>query len=167
MLCLLVCHSFITKTLDVHSLLTTDVHIWCHKKWRHHLSNSPFLVESISKGIILWNFNKMWHDLCVLFNFINYLLNDPRIDHQGDQRWGGHGGYRGHHLSDVAPDKMINKYYYDWIWMEVCVKSWVVEKICLYDIALLSATWTDVCLSLCMYVCRSDIYFIKDIEWHI
>ena len=44
-----------------------------------HLKNSFYVLKSISDWMILWNLNLLWGHLCVLFNFIHYLLNDPCI----------------------------------------------------------------------------------------
>ena len=42
-----------------------------------HFKNPFCVLESISDGMFLWNFNELWRHLCVLFNFIHYLLIDP------------------------------------------------------------------------------------------
>ena len=42
-----------------------------------HFKNPFCVLKSVSEGLILWKSNKLWRHLCVLVNFIHYLLNDP------------------------------------------------------------------------------------------
>ena len=42
-----------------------------------HFKDPFYVLEKISDGMFLWNFNWLWRQMCVLFNFIHYLLNDP------------------------------------------------------------------------------------------
>ena len=43
------------------------------------LKNQFHVLDSILEAMVLWNFKYLWSHLCVLFNFIHYLLNDPSI----------------------------------------------------------------------------------------
>ena len=68
---------------DGHPWNTTDVHIWRHKKWRHHLGNCPCFKEYIwrkrfceisNNCEVIWVFySTFFHDLLNYPSIANYM----------------------------------------------------------------------------------------------